>query len=287
MVVRTRTQRTWTCRSLGCAAVRKTIVVTGGSSGLGLAAASRLAAAGHQVFSASRSPSRNPLPDGVTPIVCDVGDPECGEVIQEVVAATGRLDALVNNAGLADVAPLEEGTDDDARRIVEVNLLGPMRLARAAIPVMRDQGGGRIVNVTSINDFISPPFHAWYSATKAGLAAASYSLAAEVAQFGIKVTVVAPGLYRTDMAESLPAFRPPPESRYYDAMAGMAEMNKQRILTAGDPDEVGAVIEECIDVDDPPVRLVVGDTEGLQASASDPNTYVPFLARMVAGATPT
>ena len=112
-------------------------------------------------------------------------------------------------------------------RIVEVNLLGPMRLARAGFLIMRDQGGGRIVNVTSINDFISPPFMAWYSATKAGLAAASYSrLSSEVAQFGIKVTVVVPGLHRTEMGESLPSPQRPPDSRYQALMAGMAEMRQ-------------------------------------------------------------
>jgi NAD(P)-dependent dehydrogenase (short-subunit alcohol dehydrogenase family) len=264
--------------------VNKTILITGGSSGIGLTAARRLAAAGHQVFSASRNPSRNPLPEGVTPIVCDVADPECGAVVREILAATGRLDALVNNAGFGELVAVEEGTDDNARQIVEVNLLGPMRLARAVIPIMRDQGAGHIVNVTSLNDLLAVPFLAWYSATKAALAATSYSLAAEVAQFGIRVTVVAPGLFRTDMAEALPSFQPTPDSKYFDALAGLTEMNKQRILAAGDPDEVGAVIEECINDADPPIRIVVGDTEGLQAMAADPNLYVAMFARAVAGA---
>lgn len=261
----------------------KTILVTGGSSGIGLSAVRRFAAAGHTVFSASRNPTRNPLPEGVTPIVCDVAEPDCARTITEIASRTGRLDVLVNNAGTGELVPFEEGSDEEARHIIEVNLLGPMRLARAAVPIMRDQGDGRIVNVTSLNDILAAPFLAWYSATKAGLAAASYALAAEVAQFGIKVSVVAPGLFRTEMVEALPAFVPPPHSRYRAALAGMTEMNKQRLLTAGDPDEVGAAIESCVNSDDPPIRVTVGaDAAALQAMASDPNVYVTMFAQAIA-----
>jgi NAD(P)-dependent dehydrogenase (short-subunit alcohol dehydrogenase family) len=135
------------------------ILVTGGSSGIGLAAVRRLAAAGERVFCAARDPSRFPLPAGVTPIAVDIADPLAGDVaVRAVTDAAGRLDVLVNNAATESLAPLAEAGDAEAHRIFEVNVFGPMRLVRAAIPVMRSQGGGRIINVTSVNDVAPAPF---------------------------------------------------------------------------------------------------------------------------------
>ena len=265
----------------------KTIIVTGGSSGIGLTAVRRLAAAGHTVFSASRNPDRGELPSGARPLVCDVGEENCHSIIEHVVAETGRLDALVNNAGVGSLSALEETSDADARWFTEVNLLGPMRLIRAAIPVMRTTGGGHIVNVTSLNDTLSAPLAGWYDATKAGLAALSYALAAEVKQFGIHVTVVSPGLFRTDMTAALSEFVPPEESRYATALRAMVQLQRARDASAGDPDEVGAAIASCIESDDPPVRIAVGaDAQALAAMGADPNAYVPQMAAMITAATP-
>jgi NAD(P)-dependent dehydrogenase (short-subunit alcohol dehydrogenase family) len=148
------------------------VLVTGGSSGIGLATVRRLAAAGHQVFSASRNPERAAPPAGVTPVAADVGDAGSGRAaIRSVVSAAGRLDVLVNNAGTGGPGALEEIPDQRAHEIFEVNLFGPMRLAAAAVPVMRASGGGRIINVTSGNDTVPAPFGGWYSASKAALAA--------------------------------------------------------------------------------------------------------------------
>ena len=129
------------------------VLITGGSSGIGLATVRRLAGAGDQVFYASRKPAAVPLAAEVTHVPLDLADPRaCDAAVQSVVAAAGRLDVLINNAGTAVLAPLEEGGDAEAHQTFEVNVFGPMRLIRAALPVMRAQGGGRIINVTSVND---------------------------------------------------------------------------------------------------------------------------------------
>jgi NAD(P)-dependent dehydrogenase (short-subunit alcohol dehydrogenase family) len=235
------------------------VLVTGGSSGLGLATVWRLAAAGHQVFSGSRDPGRAALPGGVTPLVVDVADPAAGRAaIGAVVGAAGRLDVLVNNAGAGGPGALEEIPDERAHEIFEVNLFGPMRLAAAAVPVMRAQGGGRIINVTSGNDTVPAPFGGWYSASKAALASASTVLDAEVHGFGIFVTVVAPGLFRTPMAERLADQHDVSGSRYAAALAALPGRAAASLEHAGDPDEVAGAIADCIAAGDPPARLVVG-----------------------------
>jgi NAD(P)-dependent dehydrogenase (short-subunit alcohol dehydrogenase family) len=266
------------------------VLVTGGSSGIGLAIVRRLAAAGHQVFSASRNPDRPGRPGGVTPVAVDVGDPESGRAaIGAVVSAAGRLDVLINNAGAGEPGALEEIPDQRAHEIFEVNLFGPMRLAAAAVPVMRAGGGGRIINVTSGNDTVPAPFAGWYSASKAALASASTVLDAEVHQFGIFVTVVAPGLFRTPMSERLADPLDSAGSRYAAALAALPARGAAALEHAGDPDEVARAIEACIAADDPPARLVVGgDAEQMIKMVQDagPGGLARVLREYVAGLVP-
>jgi NAD(P)-dependent dehydrogenase (short-subunit alcohol dehydrogenase family) len=236
------------------------ILVSGGSSGIGLATVRRLAAAGHQVFCAARRPDRADLPAGVTPVTADVGDPESGRAaVAAVLAAAGRLDVLVNNAGTSVRGAIEDVSDADAHRVLEVNLFGPARLAAAAIPAMRAAGGGRIINVTSGNDVVPAPFAGWYSASKAALASLSVVLDAEVHQFGIFVTVISPGLFRTPMAERL-TDRPdvPDASPYAAPLAALPGRAAAGLEQAGDPDDVARAIEDCVAAADPPPRVVVG-----------------------------
>jgi NAD(P)-dependent dehydrogenase (short-subunit alcohol dehydrogenase family) len=246
---------------------------------MGLTAVRRLAAAGHRVFSFSRNPGRTTLPAGAVPVACDLGSADCAAVLEEVVAEAGGIDALVNNAGTGEIAAIEDGSDERAREILEVNLLGPMRLARAAIPHMRGRGGGHIVNVTSLNDTIASPFAGWYSASKAGFAAVSYALAAEVKQFGIRVTVISPGLFATDLIDGLTSFDVAATSPYRRFLEQMRLVQAERVKTAADPDQVGAAIEAVINDDDPPVRVVVGDdAKAMMAQGFDPNVHVPMNA---------
>lgn len=234
------------------------VLVTGGSSGIGLATVRRLAAAGDRVFAAARNPSRGPLPDGVTPIAVDIGDPAAAMAAVTAVAdSAGRIDALVNNAGTGTLGPLEETSDDEAHRIFEVNFFGPLRLARAAVPIMREQGSGRIVNVTSMNGVLPAPFGGYYSASKAALASASLVLDAEVHGFGIRVTVVAPGLFKTEMADSRGSYRVADGSPYQAAFQGMTAHVEAERATA-DPDEVAVAVEKILRADDPPAQVVVG-----------------------------
>lgn len=262
------------------------VLVTGGSSGIGLATVRRLSAAGHRVYAASRRPDRGECPDGAVAIRLDVASPEsCREAVERVVGEAGGLDALVNNAGLGTTGPLEEFDEDEAHRVFEVNLFGPVRLARLALPVMRSRGGGRIINVTSMNDFLPAPFGGWYSASKAALASASTVLGAEVHSFGIRVTVVAPGLFLTEMARSLGTSEVDPSSLYRAPLEGSRAQNVERLESAGDPDDVAKVIEDCLSSAEPPARVVVGaDAAGFEklVRESNPDDFARMLSDFVA-----
>ena len=240
------------------------VLVTGGSTGIGLAITRRLAAAGHDVYAASRNPRRSELPAGVVPVVMDISSPESTrQGLDAVLAGAGRVDVLVNNAGTGHRGAIEETGDEECRRVFDVNFFGPLRLARLVVPVMRSQGGGRIINITSMNDVLAAPFGGLYSASKAALSSASAVLGAEVAHFGIRVSVVAPGLFRTGLAESMGTEAVDPGSQYRAALEGLVAADADRLAAAADPDDVARAVEECLAADDPPARIVVGrDAEG-------------------------
>jgi NAD(P)-dependent dehydrogenase (short-subunit alcohol dehydrogenase family) len=263
------------------------VLITGGSSGIGLATVRRLAASGHRVFYASRGAAEDVPPGEVLHIGLDPADPgACDAAIASVVAAAGCLDVLVNNAGTVSLAPLEEATDAEAHRIFEVNVFGPMRLARAALPVMRAQGSGKIINVTSGNDIAPAPFGGWYSASKAAFASLSTVLNAELHGSGISVTVIAPGLFRTSMPEQFRDSRVNEGSPYAKAFAAIRNGNGAIMERAGDPDQVARAIEDCMRASAPPMRIVVGaDAVEMEAEArrSSPQEYADLLRDYVAG----
>ncbi len=171
-------------------------LVTGCSSGIGRATATLLADRGWHVYATARRLENvaELAREGITPLALDVTD-EATMVatIDRVAAEAGRIDALVNNAGYAEGGPLERASAEEIRGQFETNTFGPLRLAQLVLPLMRAQGGGRIVNVSSINGRIAVPFTGLYSASKFALEAWSDALRLEVRPFGIRVIVVEPG----------------------------------------------------------------------------------------------
>ncbi len=170
-------------------------VVTGGSSGIGLAVAKCLAAKGWRVYEFSRRSSDAP---GVTHLTADVTcEASVARAVAQVLAEAGRIDLLVNNAGFGIAGAVEFTETEEARRQFDVNYFGMVRVCRAVLPVMRSAGQGRIINVSSVAAAIPIPFQAHYSATKAAINAYTLALANEVRPFGIEVCAVMPGDIRT------------------------------------------------------------------------------------------
>jgi NAD(P)-dependent dehydrogenase (short-subunit alcohol dehydrogenase family) len=182
------------------------VLVTGASSGFGCVIAAAFAEAGHTVIATLRNPDAAPEPlkarvgpdFALTPL--DVTDPASREAaLAEVIKRFGRLDVLVNNAGIGAIAAFEDTPPAVVRQIFETNYFGPSELMRLVFPIFREQGGGRIVNVTAIGAILATPLAAAYCASKHAMDATSAALDIEGRPFGVRVASVLPGPFATDI----------------------------------------------------------------------------------------
>jgi NAD(P)-dependent dehydrogenase (short-subunit alcohol dehydrogenase family) len=197
--------------------------------------------------------------DQVRVFALDVTDPQAaGDAIAAVVKAFGRLDVLVNNAGYGNIGSIEDTSLEDIRAQIETNLFGVINLTKVAIPLMREQGSGHIIQISSVGGRVGAMGRAAYSAAKWGVEGFSEVLAKETSPLGIKVTIVEPGGFRTDFAGSsttLNAGRPE-----YDSTVGAAARFQRDYNGAqpGDPLKAAAVILQVAAMQEPPLRLLLG-----------------------------
>lgn len=243
--------------------MQKVWLVTGSSRGLGREIAQAALAAGdHLVATARRPEDLDDLVarygDQVRAVALDVTDPAAARAAVEVAtSAFGRLDVLVNNAGYANTGAFEDTPEDDFRAQVETNLFGVVNVTRAALPVMRAQGGGHIVQISSVGGRGASPGLAAYQTAKWAVGGFSEVLAKEVGPLGIRVTVAEPGGMRTDWAGS--SMRVHPVSPAYRATVGaFLGTHRDEDIMRGDPAKVAGVILRLVDEQQPPLRLLLG-----------------------------
>ena len=168
-------------------------IVTGASTGIGRASAEALAKAGFTVFGTSRKANNNG-PLGVTMLVADVtDDASVKKLIDDILAKAGRIDLLVNNAGIGLEGAAEESSIAQVRALFETNFLGVVRVTNAVLPVMRTQGSGRILNLSSAAGLVPMPYGAYYAATKHAIEGYSESLDHETREFGVRIALIEPG----------------------------------------------------------------------------------------------
>jgi NAD(P)-dependent dehydrogenase (short-subunit alcohol dehydrogenase family) len=254
----------------------RTWLVTGASSGFGEAIARTALSHGDTVVGVARSADRlsalvsEDSPGRFVPLVLDVLDAARFDVaertVRDVVAEVGRLDVLVNNAGRTQVGALEETTEDEFRALFELHVVAPAALTRAALPVFREQGGGTVVQMSSVGGQVTVPGFGVYCATKAALELLTETLADEVP--GVRFVVVEPGAFRTGLfgggapvlSRELPAYRDTvgPTRRYVTTGGG---------TQPGDPARAAEAIWRAVTGDRAPLRLVLGPdaVEGIGA----------------------
>jgi len=182
----------------------KAALVTGASSGIGEATALKLQELGFTVYGAARRVDRleQLASRGVRPLAMDVTDDESMRAgVERIVADTGRIDVLVNNAGYGSYGAIEDVPTSEARRQFDVNVFGAMRLTQLVLPHMRQQRSGTIVNISSMGGKIYTPLGGWYHATKFAIEALSDCLRLEVKPFGINVVVIEPGGIKTEWGD--------------------------------------------------------------------------------------
>lgn len=181
---------------------RRVALVTGAGSGIGRACAEQLASAGLKVYGTSRHPGRNHRRGALPMLALDVRhDDSVRACVDRVLTENGRLDVLVNNAGVGMEGAVEDTSLDEIRVVLETNFFGAVRMMRAVLPIMRKRRSGRIINIGSAVGFLPMPYSAAYCASKHALRGFSESLDHEVRGFGIRVSVIEPGFVRTDIVE--------------------------------------------------------------------------------------
>jgi NAD(P)-dependent dehydrogenase (short-subunit alcohol dehydrogenase family) len=187
-------------------------LVTGASSGIGDAAAHALIAEGFTVYGTSRRAVAGEERGGIVFLPLDVTDDQLvADSVREVLDRSGRIDVLVNNAGLGIAGAAEESSIEQARALFDTNLFGSIRMSRTVLPRMREQGSGRIINVSSVLGLVPAPFGALYSATKHAIEGYSESLDHEVREHGVRVLLVEPAYTRTSFdSNAIPADEPLP-----------------------------------------------------------------------------
>lgn len=240
--------------------------ITGTSTGFGRELAEAALAAGHSVAATARRPETvaalaDRYGEAVLPLRLDVTD--AGSIAQAVEAARakfGRIDVLVNNAGYGMVGAVEETSDAELRRIFDTNFFGAMAVTRAVLPVLRAQGSGHILNVSSVGGLTAlfPAFGA-YCATKFALEAESEALSLELAPFGVHVTIVEPGAFRTEFGGAANARPAAPVEAYREQVGAVAAwMEGISGKQPGDPKKAAEAMLRVTESAKPPLRLLLG-----------------------------
>ena len=242
----------------------KVWLITGSSRGLGRALAEAVLAAGHKLVATARDPAQladlvERYGDQVRSCALDVTDPQAaGNAVEAAVRAFGRLDVLVNNAGYGNIGSIEDTSLQDIRAQIETNLFGVINVTKAAIPLMREQRSGHIIQLSSVGGRVGAMGRAAYSAAKWGVEGFSEVLAKETAPLGIKVTIVEPGGFRTDFAgSSTKLYEGRPE--YATTVGAAARFQRDYDgKQPGDPAKAAVVIIQMATMDQPPLRLLLG-----------------------------
>jgi len=240
-------------------------LITGCSTGIGREIARAALGAGHQVAVTARRTEAvqdlvSEFGERALPLALDVTDKaQIATAVAATETAFGGIDVLVNNAGYGYLSAVEEGEDAEVRKLFDTNYFGVVDTIKAVLPGMRAQGGGHVVNISSMTGLVANPPNAYYSSTKFALEALTEALSKEVAGFGIRVTAIEPGGFRTDWAKRSMHESGSPIDAYAEDVGVRKDLIKQFAdHLPGDPAKVGEAVLMITRLDDPPLRLLLG-----------------------------
>ena len=239
--------------------MNKIILITGGSSGIGKSIGEFLIAKGCVVYGTSRNPDKvinHPFPL----LQLDVKDTvSIQTAIEQVVSNEGRLDVLVNNAGMGITGSIEDTPTDEMRKAFDTNLFGAIDMMKGVLPQMRKQGQGLIINITSIAGYMGLPFRGIYSASKGTLELVTEATNMEVKKFGINVVNVAPGDFATNIASGryhTPVFK---ESAYKEVYQNNLDVMNAHVDQGGDPIDIAKAIYKILQSPQPKIHYKVAN----------------------------
>lgn len=240
----------------------RTAIVTGASSGIGRAIAEALSRSGFTVFGTSRK-ATSESPKGLRMLVCDVTkDESVTSLVAAVLSQTGRIDVLVNNAGVGMFGGAEESSVAQSQALFDINLFGVMRVTNAVLPAMRKRGEGRIINIGSILGVVPAPYSAHYAAAKHAVEGYSESLDHEVRAFHIRVSVIEPAFVRTVFDQN--GLKPDSMVKDYDqARAGIDALLRDVMPKADRPEAIAKVVLDAATDKRPRRRYTAGNAARL------------------------
>jgi len=237
----------------------KVVLITGGSSGIGKSIGEYLTNKGFRVYGTSRNPENytENFPFSLLKMEATDND-SISEVISTIIKKENRLDVVINNAGMGITGPIEETPDIEIKHAFDVNVHGPIHVIKAAIPQMRKQGSGLIINITSIAGYMGLPYRGIYSATKAALEITTEAFRMEIKQFGIEMTNIAPGDFATNIAAG--RFHAPvlEKSPYKEVYSNTLKMMDDHVAHGEDPIKMAEIVYKIINTAHPRVRYKVG-----------------------------
>lgn len=237
----------------------KVVLITGGSSGIGKSVANFLTKKGFIVYGTSRNPHRisENLPFKL--IALDVTDAESiKSAVSAVIAKEGKLDVLINNAGVGITGPIEETPDVEIKKAFQTNVFGPLDVIKAVLPQMRTQNSGLIINITSIAGYMGLPYRGVYSATKGTLELLTEALRMEIKDFNIQMTNVAPGDFATNIASGRYHSPVLDDSPYKVPYGNTLQLMNEHVDEGNDPIEMARVIHKIMMSESPKIHYKVG-----------------------------
>ena len=237
----------------------KVVLITGGSSGIGKSIAVFLSKKGFIVYGTSRNPEKitEKLPFNL--ISLDVTKQQSiQKAVDIIIAKEGKLDVLINNAGVGITGPIEETPDSEIKKAFQTNVFGPVDLIKSVLPQMRKQNTGLIINITSIAGYMGLPYRGIYSATKGTLELLTEALRMEIKDFNIKMTNVAPGDFATNIASG--RYHSPilEDSPYKKPYGNTLKLMDEHVDQGNDPIEMAEVIYKIIHINNPKIHYKVG-----------------------------